>query len=127
MVAIAKIKECMKLIKDNEIISVDELKLMSVKMFESLVKAVVDIEKQVMIVDAEMHADQEEVLLEQGSEQYNLWGINLHPDFFGTDEFIEFDSMINIRSSQGNRSRSVESVATQKVIRLLVDKFVRNV
>ena len=115
----------MKLIQGNDTISVDELKLMSAKMFESLVKAVVDIEKQIMIVDAEMHADQEEVLLKQGSEQSNLWGINLHPDFFGTDEFIEFDSMINIRSSQGNRSRGVENIATQKVIRLLVDKLVR--
>lgn len=115
----------MKLLQDNETISVDELKLMSEKMFESLVKAVVDIEKKIMIVDAEMYADQEEVLLEQGSEQCNLWGINLHPDFFGTDEFIEFDSMINIRSSQGNRSRSVENVATQKSIRSLVDKFVK--
>jgi hypothetical protein len=83
-------------------------------MFESLVKAVVDIEKQIMIVDAEMHADQEEVLLEQRSDQYNLWGINLHPDFFGTDEFIEFDSMINIRSSQGNRSRGIEKMLQLK-------------
>ena len=49
----------MKLIQGNETISVDELKIMSAKMFESLVKAVVDIEKQIMIVDAEMHADQE--------------------------------------------------------------------
>ena len=116
----------MKLIQGDDTITVNELTQMSKKMFESLVKAVVDIEKQIMIVDAEMHADQEEVLLEQGSEQYNLWGINLHPDFFGTDEFIEFDSMINIRSSQGNRSRGVENIATQKVIRLIVDKFVRN-
>ncbi len=115
----------MKLLQGNDTISVDELKVMSAKMFESLVKAVVDVEKKIMVVDAEMHADQEEVLLEQGSEQYNLWGINLHPDFFGTEDFIEFDSMINIRSSQGNRSRGVENVATQKIIRLLVDKFVR--
>ena len=50
-----------------------------------------------------------------------------YQNFFGTDEFVEFDSMINIRSSQGNRSRGVENVATQKVIRLLVDKFVRSV
>lgn len=117
----------MKLIQRNDTVSVEELKMMSAKMFESLVKAVVDIEKEIMIVDAEMHADEEEILLDQGSEQCNLWGINLHPDFFGTDEFIEFDSMINIRSSQGNRSRGVENVATQKVIRLLVDKLVRNV
>jgi hypothetical protein len=53
-----------KLLKENDTISVDELKLMSAKMFEKIVKAVVDIEKEIMIIDAPMHADQEFFLLE---------------------------------------------------------------
>lgn len=115
----------MKLLKNNDTISILELKEMSKKMFYSLVKAVVDINQQIMIVDAEMHADQEEVLLEQGSEQNNLWGINLYPDLFDTEKFIEFDSMINIRGSQGNFSRGVNDLQTQKTIKLIVHKFVR--
>jgi hypothetical protein len=63
---------------DKEI-SASELTEMSEKMFGELVKAVVDIEKEIMIVDAELHSDQESLLLEQGSEQKNLWGINLYP------------------------------------------------
>lgn len=84
-------------------ITLDELKKMSDKMFGGLVKAVVDIEKEVMVVDAELHADQEEVLLDAGSEQHNLWGINIYP-FKDFSEMIEFDSMINVRPSDGNRS-----------------------
>ena len=105
-------------------ISLAELKVMSEKMFGGLVKAVVDVEKNIMVVDATMHADQEEFLLHLGSQQENLWGINLHPDQFGTDRFIEFDSMINVRPSQNNRSRGVENQIIQKQIILIVQKWV---
>lgn len=74
-----------------------------------LCKAVVDIANSTMVIGAPFHADEEEFLLDNGSEQTNLWGINLYADHFGTPEFIEFDSMINLRPQQGNRSRSVEN------------------
>lgn len=112
----------MKLI-DKEI-TIAELKEMSAKMFGGLVKAVVDLEKQIMVVDADMHADEEQTLLEAGSVQKNLWGINLYPEKVG-DEFVEFDSMINLRPSQGNRSRSVDDPAIQKQIIELVGKLVQ--
>lgn len=92
-------------------------------MFGRLVKAVVDIEKEIIVVDAELHADQEELLLEMGSEQKNLWGINLYPDKYNKD-WIEFDSMINVRPSWGNRSRSVEDPLIQEKIITIVSKLV---
>jgi len=97
-------------------ISVAELEEMASRMYGELVKAVVDIERRRVVVDAELHSDEEAFLLENGSEQDNLWGINLYPDDFGSDDFVEFDSMINIRPSQGNRSRSVEDLAIQELI-----------
>lgn len=77
-------------------------------MFGNLVKAVVDIDRKIMVIDAEMHSDQESLLLDNNSAQENLWGINLYPEF-STDapEFIEFDSMINIRPWQGNRTEAL--------------------
>lgn len=113
----------MKIIKDN--ISINELKEMSAKMFGNLVKAVVDIEKKIMAVDADLHADEEALLLENGSEQKNLWGINLYPELEGSDDFVEFDSMINLRPSQENRSRGVDSVEIQKNILAIVKKLVK--
>ena len=111
-------------IVDREIL-VAELTVMSKKMFEELVKAVVDIEKEVMVVDAELYSDQECLLLEQGSEQKNLWGINLYPKKFGDEGWIEFDSMINIRPVHDNRSRGVDNPKLQEKIIKIVNTLVK--
>ena len=103
----------MRIVKEN--ISIDELKEMSSKMFGNLVKAVVDVEKNILVVDAELHSDQEAFLLESGSKQENLWGINIYPEL-SKEERIEFDSMINLRPSQGNISRGIENEEIQKKI-----------
>ena len=77
-----------------------------------------------MVVDAGMRVDEEQVLLEAGSAQNDLWGINLYPEDYGTDDFVEFDSMINIRPAQGNRSRSVEDEGMRAVILGIVGEIV---
>ena len=70
-------------------ISLAELKKISKKMFGDLVKAVVDIEKEIMVIDAELHADQESLLLQQGSQQEYLWGINIYPAKVENESWIE--------------------------------------
>lgn len=111
-----------KIISDS--ISKGELREMSKRMFGDLVKAVVDVEKGIMAVNGELHADEEQVLLESGSQQQGLWGINLYPDNQG-EKWIEFDSMINIRPSQGNRSRDVEDEEVRQKIRAIVGNLVK--
>ena len=87
-----------------------------------MVKGVVDIKRELVAVDAELHADLERLLLENGSEQENLWGVN----FWNSDEdFVEFDSMINIRPSQNNRSRYVENEKIREKIIEIVEKWIR--
>ena len=113
----------MKIVRDKEKISVDEVKKMAVKMFDNLVKAVVDIEKRIMAIDADMHADEERILLEKGSKQENLWGVNLYPER-QDDDWIEFDSMINLRPSCGNRSRGVEDPNLRKLIIEIINNLV---
>ncbi len=108
-----------KIITDK--ISKDELRKMAQTLFGNLVKAVVDCEKRILVIGGELHADEEQLLLEQGSKQQDLWGINLYPDVNG-DDWIEFDSMINIRPSQANRSRGVESSEIQNCIRGIVNE-----
>jgi hypothetical protein len=66
-------------------LSIDELKQMAKMKFGDLVKAVVDIEKRIMAVDAELHADEEALLIENGSKQQNLWGVNIYPDLIRKD------------------------------------------
>jgi len=110
--------------KQVDSISLAELKAMSINMYDALVKAVVDVEKQLVVVDAGLHVDEEQYLLSLGSEQADLWGINLYPEYYGKDDFIEFDSMINIRPNQNNRSRSVDDPEIQKQIREIITQVV---
>ena len=105
-------------------IAVSNLQRMAEGMFGNLVKAVVDLDQGIMAVDGEMHADEEALLLGDGSQQSSLWGINLHPAQFGTSRFIEFDSVINIHPKQGNRTRSVDDEATRAAITTIVERLV---
>jgi hypothetical protein len=89
--------------------------------FDELLKAVVDIEKGIMAVDAEMHSDLEALLLESGSRQSDIWGINLYPSMDPvSDAFIEFTSFINIRPAQDNKSMEVLNPAVRQKIRSIV-------
>ena len=97
---------------------------MALATFGNLVKAVVDIERELIAVDAELHSDLEALLLEDGSKQKGLWGINLYPEIQGED-FVEFDSMINMRPSQGNRSRGVEDKELRKKIIGIIAKRIK--
>jgi hypothetical protein len=99
----------------------DDLMPMAAAMFGNMVKAVVDIEREVIALDGELHSDLESLLLQDGSRPQDLWGINLYPELQG-DDFVEFDSMINLRPAQGNRSRGVEDPGTRGQIIHIVTK-----
>ena len=113
----------MKIVKHQ--LTLEELKDMASAIFVNLVKAVVDVDRGLLAVDAELHSDLEALLIEDGSKQKDLWGINLYPALFGGDDFIEFDSMINIKPSQGNRSRGVGDENIRRQIIDLVNRKVR--
>jgi hypothetical protein len=100
-----------------------ELTTLASQQFGDMVKAVVDLDRSLMAIGAELHSDEEAALLEVGSIQQTLWGINLYPAEQG-DAFVEFDSMINVRPSQGNRSRAVESEAVRERILGVVRQLV---
>lgn len=105
-------------------ISRQRLKSIAKQRFGDLVKAVVDVEKNIMAAGAELHADEEAWLLDRGSEQKSLWGINLYPDL-PMPEMLEFDSMINIRPSSGNTSRNVEKTEVRKKIRDIITSLIK--
>ena len=106
----------------NQKISRDELLNISDHYFGDMTKGVVDVEREIVAIDAELHADLAAVLLENGSKQEQLWGINLYPDETG-DDFIEFDSLINIRPRQNNRGRGVNDPAIREKIREIIGRW----
>ncbi len=111
-----------KIITDT--MDIRELEEIAAGQFGDMVKAVVDLDKGVMAIAGELHADEETLLLEAGSTQANLWGINIYPGNSGED-WIEFDSLTNIRPSQKNMSRYVESDELRKKIVVLVNRLIR--
>lgn len=104
-------------------ISREELRTLAQNTFGDMIKCVADVQKGLLALDADLHADLERMLLENGSAQENLWGFNLWVEEEGED-FIEYDSLINIRSWQGNPSRGVENPEVRASIENIVDKFV---
>lgn len=103
----------------------DELIKNSVNFIDTnTIKAVVDVDRSIIAVDSPMHYDCEQLLLENGSSQASLWGINLYLDEENIDDMVEFDSMINIRPAQGNRTRGVEDEAVRAKIKAVVKKWI---
>ncbi len=86
--------------------------------FEDMVKYVVDVERGVAAVGGEMHADAEQMLLDDGSRQADLWGANYYPGR-GREECIEYTALINIRPAQGNRSMEIQDPAVRERVREL--------
>lgn len=102
-------------------ISKDELLRCYCTCFKDMSKAVVDIQEQLIVVDAELHADQEAFLLSEGSKLENLWGINLYPE---KSDFVEYTSLINIRPSMGNPGMDVQDQAVRDKVERTVQKWI---
>jgi hypothetical protein len=111
-----------KIVKDP--MSRQELSTIASVQFGDMVKAVVDVAQGIMAIGGELHADEEVALMEQaGSKREHTWGINLYPKK-SADDWLEFNSMINIKPALGNRSRGVEDVTIQKKIKEIVTALI---
>ena len=91
--------------------------------FRKVIKAVVDIERQIIALDAELHTDLEESLLEKGSKQENLWGVNLYLEE-EKDRRIEYTALTNIRPALGNKGMEVGSPNRRDKIRRVVNRLI---
>lgn len=111
-----------RIVKDK--ISREELKALAHKQYGDIIKVVVDVEQEIMGVGGELHVDIQSILIEkEGSQGEHTWGINLYLEKTGED-FIEFDSMINLKPALGNKTRGVENIEIQNKIREIVNKLV---
>ena len=112
-----------RIVRDN--ISRDELQKIANERFGDLVKGAVDVRQRIIALGPELHADAESELIEkEGSVREDIWGINLYPAETG-DAFIEFDSMINLKPVQGNRTRGVDDEATRVQIREIIRAIIK--
>ncbi len=91
--------------------------------YEKMIKIVVDIRRKTLAGGGEMHADCEAVLLEDGSEQDDLWGANWWPG----DQRIEFESLINIRPRLNNRSVILQSEELRRPVEAITRQILGDV
>jgi|GEM_PF-430439 len=108
----------------SEPISLERIAEMAAATFGDMVKGVVDIKLRLLAIGGGLHSDEEAALIGRGSAQQDLWGINIYPERPGRD-WIEFDSMINVRPRQGNRSRGVDDAATRQLITEIVAALIQ--
>ena len=112
-----------RIVKDP--ISKDELKKLAHELYGDIIKAVVDVEQGILGVGGELHVDIQSQLIEkENSRGEDTWGINLYLEKSGED-FIEFDSMTNLKPLLGNKTRGIEDVGIQNKIREIVAKMVK--
>lgn len=91
--------------------------------YENMIKIVVDIRRRYLSGGGEMHADCESILLEDGSEQDDLWGANWYPG----EQRIEFESLINIRPRLGNRNILIQDEELRKKVETVTRDLLGNV
>lgn len=113
----------MKIMVVKNKITLDEVKKLAEESYGDMVKALADIGQGILAIGGEMHADAEQLLLEQGSRQDDLWGFNIFPALEG-EQMLEYVSFINIRPRLGNRSQEIASAAIKEKIKSLVDKMI---
>lgn len=106
----------------RETIAKSELDTFAKDLFGNMVKGVIDLEREIVALGGELHADEEAMLIEEGSRQKDLWGINIYPGK-PFEQAIEFDSMINIRPSDNNYSRDIENKNIREKIIAIVRKL----
>ena len=110
-----------KVIKEK--ITREELESFARDNYGDMIKAVVDIEKEIIALGGEFHSDANEVLTEQGSNQRNIWGINIYPRKDKT-EWIEFVSLINIRPADNNFDMEVQNEEIREKIKKIINKLI---
>jgi len=107
----------------NERIAPDALRVLVERHFEDMVKFVADVERRIVAIGGQLHADQEAVLLEDGSRQQDLWGANYYPGR-GPERCLEFTSLINIRPAHDNRSMMIEDDSLRTRVREMAHELI---
>ncbi len=102
----------------HEPIAPGEIARLARETFVDMVKYVADVERGVIAIGGQLHADSEHVLLEDGSRPDDLWGANYLPGR-GREDCIEYTSLINIRPARGNPGMEIEDPAIRERIREL--------
>ncbi|HOT92027.1 MAG TPA: DUF5674 family protein [Anaerolineae bacterium] len=100
----------------RERVTPEQLTQMCEAFGETLVKLAVDVERGILAGGGDLYADCEQAWLEDGSRQADIWGADWYP----LEREVGFESLINIRPKQNNRSMEVQDPALRAWIEAIV-------
>lgn len=111
-----------KIVEDK--ISLQELREIAEEFYVTMVKGVIDIEKEIIAFGGEYHADANEVIIESGSRQSDVWGFNI---YFNRprDSWIEYISLINIRPQAGNMEMEIQDNTVRNKIKTIINSKIK--
>lgn len=107
----------------RDVVNVETLNDLAEKWHHVLIKGVVDIKQGIVALGGEWHMDANNLLIENGSQQSDIWGFNIYKDETGEDA-LEYISLINIRPAQNNRSMEVEDDSIKNKMKEIIQKIV---
>lgn len=110
-----------KIIKEK--ISKEELEKIAEENFGNMIKGAVDIEKKIVALGGELHIDASEKLIQTGSEQQDIWGFNIYIDR-PRENWLEFNSLINIKPAADNRSADIEKEDVKNKIKEIISEII---
>ena len=111
-----------KIIAEN--ITIDELKKIAKVYYVSMIKGVVDIDKEIIAFGGEYHIDANNILLENGSDQSDLWGFNIVFDK-SVESWIEYTSLINIRPLAKNFDMEVQDISIRNRMKEIINSKIK--
>lgn len=111
-----------KIVEDK--ISLEELREIAQEFYETMLKGVVDIKKEIVVFGGEYHADANEIILENGSRQSDVWGFNIYFDR-PRDSWIEYISMINIRPQAGNMEMEIQDKDIKDKMKTIINSKIK--
>jgi hypothetical protein len=91
--------------------------------YTTMVKIAVDVRRKFVAGGGEMHADCEQIMLDDGSEQDDIWGANWYP----AEQRVEFEALINIRPQLGNRSMIIQSEELRRQVEIITQQILGDV
>ena len=102
--------------------TLEEIELLKAE-FEVYIKTVIDLENKVCSAGMNRHFEGEQLLLQQGSKQKNIWGGGIDLETLE----IDYNSFINIRPRDNNPKNEIQSEKIKAEYNKLTKYFFQNI
>lgn len=93
------------------------------EVFDLYIKTVIDIDKKICSAGMDRHFEGEQILLQDGSKQSDLWGGGVDLE----TKVVDFNSFINIRPSDNNTSNEIQNPELREKYEELTKYFFQEV